>query len=91
MRSSPSAEGRRRVEVRVRGLVQGVGFRPFAWSLARSHGLCGVVRNGADGVCLEIEGDSGGIDRFLVALQASPPPLARLAQPEHLLDAWIVG
>ena len=45
-----------RLRARVRGRVQGVGFRPFVWQLARRHGLGGWVRNDAEGVLLEVEG-----------------------------------
>jgi len=65
-----------RYSLRVRGRVQGVGFRPFIWTLARDHGLAGWVRNDADGVVIEIEGaDCGG---FLDDLTARLPALARI-------------
>jgi hydrogenase maturation protein HypF len=48
--------GRIRTAVRVEGVVQGVGFRPFVYSLATSLGLGGLVGNDADGVFAEVEG-----------------------------------
>ncbi|NVN10019.1 carbamoyltransferase HypF [Nguyenibacter vanlangensis] len=66
----------RRVQVRIGGVVQGVGFRPFIYRLARQHGLSGYVLNDGDGVLAEIEGAS--LDGFLAALRAAPPPLARI-------------
>jgi len=65
-----------RLRVRVRGAVQGVGFRPFAYGLATQLALSGFVRNGPDGVVLEIEGARAG--EFLDRLRGAPPPLARI-------------
>ena len=45
-----------RTRVKVVGLVQGVGFRPFVWREATARGLRGFVGNDADGVVLEVEG-----------------------------------
>jgi len=67
---------RRRLEVT--GLVQGVGFRPFAHRLAADLGLAGVVRNDARGACIEIEGPPEAVDRFAARLVADAPPLARI-------------
>jgi hydrogenase maturation protein HypF len=67
---------RERREVCVRGIVQGVGFRPFVYDLARKHGLSGMVRNDAEGVMIEVEGASEGLERFVRALQEDAPPLA---------------
>ena len=65
-----------RLRLRVRGAVQGVGFRPFAYGLATRLELSGFVRNGPDGVVLEIEGVRAG--EFLDRLRGAPPPLARI-------------
>jgi len=65
-----------RLRVRVRGAVQGVGFRPFVHALASKLSLSGFVRNDAEGVLLEIEGSRTA--DFLDTLQVSPPPLARV-------------
>ena len=65
-----------RLRVRVRGAVQGVGFRPFVHGLARALELGGFVRNDAEGVLLEIEGARA--HEFVAALRRSPPPLARI-------------
>jgi hydrogenase maturation protein HypF len=67
-----------RTAVRVEGIVQGVGFRPFVYGLATRLGLGGVVGNDADGVFAEIEGDPAAVARFLVLLEREPPPLARI-------------
>jgi hydrogenase maturation protein HypF len=73
--SQPKRERRR---ARVRGVVQGVGFRPFVYRLALEEGLSGFVANGTDGVTLEIEGPLERVEAFLTRLRAEPPPLARI-------------
>jgi hydrogenase maturation protein HypF len=67
---------RRRLRVCVRGVVQGVGFRPFVYTAAASLGLSGCVRNDSSGAIIEVEGDATGIDDFLHRLRSGPPPLA---------------
>jgi hydrogenase maturation protein HypF len=64
--------------VRVRGGVQGVGFRPFVFTLATRYGLSGLVGNDSDGVFVEIEGTLDAIGSFLAALRTEAPPLARI-------------
>jgi hydrogenase maturation protein HypF len=65
--------------VHVRGVVQGVGFRPYVFRLARSHALAGWVLNGDDGVRIHVEGDVASIENFLRDLTAGPPPAARIS------------
>jgi hydrogenase maturation protein HypF len=67
-----------RRHIQVQGIVQGVGFRPFVYSLAVRLGLGGFVRNDAAGVTIEVEGLPAAIDGFLVALRSEAPPLARI-------------
>jgi hydrogenase maturation protein HypF len=67
---------RERREVSVRGIVQGVGFRPFVYTLARRQGLKGLVRNDAEGVRIEVEGAPEDLERFVYALEEDAPPLA---------------
>jgi len=62
-----------RMRVRVRGLVQGVGFRPFVHREATARGLAGWVRNSAEGVVLEAEGERSSLEKFLDALENAPP------------------
>ena len=64
--------------VRVHGLVQGVGFRPFVWRLAQELAVSGWVRNDAQGVDIEIQGQAPGLNRFLRRLQEEAPALARI-------------
>lgn len=68
-----------RVHLRVRGVVQGVGFRPFVHRLADRHGLSGFVLNDVDGVVVEVEGDPATLAAFVDAIRSDAPPLARVA------------
>jgi hydrogenase maturation protein HypF len=67
-----------RREVAVRGVVQGVGFRPFVYRLAFEEGLAGSIGNDTDGVTIEIEGPSASLDSFLARLRSEAPPLSRI-------------
>ena len=57
--------GRRRFRICVRGVVQGVGFRPFVYTTAAALGLTGSVRNDSSGAIIEVEGDAADLDDFL--------------------------
>ena len=67
---------RRRLRICVRGVVQGVGFRPFVYTTAAALALSGSVRNDSSGAIIEVEGDAGGIEDFLHRLREEAPPLA---------------
>ena len=67
-----------RMAVRVEGIVQGVGFRPFVYALAARLGLVGHVGNDVDGVFAEAEGSPAAVAEFLRALEQDAPPLARV-------------
>jgi hydrogenase maturation protein HypF len=69
----PVLERRR---LRVAGLVQGVGFRPFVHRLAQRHRLGGFVLNDGSGVVIEIEGEARALDAFIESLRAEAPALA---------------
>jgi len=71
-----------RRRIRVRGIVQGVGFRPTVYRLAVERGLGGWVLNDAEGVLIELEGPEAGVDAFVSALENDPPPLARITAIE---------
>lgn len=62
--------------IRVEGIVQGVGFRPFVYGLATRLGLDGLVGNDESGVFIEVEGSPARVEEFLTVLRGSPPPLA---------------
>jgi len=64
--------------IQIKGIVQGVGFRPTVWKLATSLGLSGFVRNDADGVTIEIEGEN--TEQFIKELKANPPPLSKISE-----------
>jgi hydrogenase maturation protein HypF len=74
-----------RMLVRVEGVVQGVGFRPFVYALATRLGLAGHVGNDAHGVFVEIEGPDPRIGDFLSSLARDPPPLARIDRVSTML------
>ena len=63
-------------EVKIKGIVQGVGFRPFIHRLVRERGLKGTIRNTSSGVTMELEGEEESIRRFLADLPTEAPPLA---------------
>jgi hydrogenase maturation protein HypF len=67
-----------RAAIRVEGVVQGVGFRPFVYSLATRLGLAGWVGNDVDGVFAEVEGPAESVQDFLESVQRDAPPLARV-------------
>src|SRR5579871_3193163 len=68
----------RRQRIQVRGIVQGVGFRPFVYRVATGLGLVGFVRNDGAGVTIEVEGSDSEIDAFISALSAEAPPLSQI-------------
>ena len=75
---SRSMEESLTLEIRVFGVVQGVGFRPTVWRLARERELVGDVRNDASGVRIRVAGSRPGIEGFIAALHAEAPPLSRI-------------
>jgi len=70
----------RRLRLLVRGIVQGVGFRPFVFNLARKLNLRGYVKNTGTGVVIDIEGEL--VDHFVDSLTRHPPPLASITSVE---------
>jgi hydrogenase maturation protein HypF len=75
-----------RAEITVTGTVQGVGFRPFVFRLAKRFGLVGIVRNLGDaGVEIVVEGDKKPIEDFTLALGSEQPPFARI---EDVKISW---
>ncbi len=77
--------------IRVRGVVQGVGFRPTVWRLARRCGLRGSVANDGEGVRIHACGPAAVLESFVRALVEEAPPLARVdaieRAPGALLEA----
>ncbi|RMG73881.1 MAG: carbamoyltransferase HypF [Nitrospirae bacterium] len=68
----------KRYFVKIRGRVQGVGFRPFVYNLAKKLDLKGYVNNSSKGVTIDIEGNR--VDEFLKRLKESPPPLSEIEE-----------
>ena len=66
------------ISIRVRGLVQGVGFRPTVWRLAQRFGLSGEVLNDGEGVLIRAWGPAAALAEFELALSSEAPPLARI-------------
>ena len=64
--------------IRVRGTVQGVGFRPYIWHLARQYSLKGSVWNDEQGVMIHVWGDSQPLQNFIKQISLQPPPLAKI-------------
>src|SRR4030042_34479 len=64
--------------ISVRGVVQGVGFRPFVFQLASKHGLKGWVCNTSGDVKIEVQGDNRDLERFISELRHNAPPLAHI-------------
>jgi hydrogenase maturation protein HypF len=76
-----------RLSIEVQGVVQGVGFRPFVYRIARARNLVGWVRNRPDGVEIEIQGHEALLDDFLRALQDEKPAPSRIhAISSHMIE-----
>ncbi len=67
-----------RKKIKVKGIVQGVGFRPFVYRRAHDLSLSGYVRNTTDGVDIEVQGSSDRVARFIRELRLEKPPAARI-------------
>lgn len=75
-------------EIRVRGTVQGVGFRPTVWRLARECGVTGEVLNDADGVLIRAYGESAALESLARRLERESPPLARIDAISRAACEW---
>lgn len=69
----------KRAGIRVAGIVQGVGFRPFVYRLAQQYKLNGFVLNDEKGVWIEVEGEEAVITNFIIALDAEKPAMSMIA------------
>jgi hydrogenase maturation protein HypF len=93
MRHAQTVAPSRGHAIRVRGLVQGVGFRPTVWRIATECGLAGEVWNDAEGVMIRAWGEPDAIEQFIRRVEDEAPPLARIDAIEgalledHPLDA----
>src|SRR5579872_6883398 len=80
--SRPNSITRR--QIHIRGIVQGVGFRPFVYNLAQRLQLAGYVLNSSAGLVAEAEGAPDAVDEFARAVTHEPPPLAWIQASESL-------
>ena len=67
-----------RMQVNIKGIVQGVGFRPFVYNLAKKHNLVGYVLNNTSGVFIDVEGEQKAVKKFIQHVNSSPPPQAEI-------------
>lgn len=70
----------RRFRIRISGIVQGVGFRPFVYTLANTCNVSGFVGNDSEGVFLEAQGSPDALDTFIRMLREDAPPLAEVGE-----------
>ena len=73
---------RKRVRLTIRGVVQGIGFRPFVYRLAHQHELGGWISNTTQGAVLEVEGEASALSSFLSALKSQAPSVAQIQEIE---------
>ncbi len=71
-----------RTQIQIKGIVQGVGFRPFVFALARRSALKGQVLNNSVGVLVDVEGEECQIKQFISELKTNPPPLSNIESIE---------
>jgi hydrogenase maturation protein HypF len=86
------------LNINIKGLVQGVGFRPFVYRLAQQYGLHGWVVNGTDGVMLKVEGTAAGMPSFVEDLRFKAPVVSQIEEisidndiPEGLQEFTILA
>jgi hydrogenase maturation protein HypF len=93
--SVPQTAAAVRTRITATGVVQGVGFRPFAHRLATELGVTGFVGNDAAAVFIEAQGSSRTVSEFTLRLSAEPPPLALItdvnAEPASAVTTWPAG
>ena len=80
-----------RLSLKIRGIVQGVGFRPFIHKLVGSYGLRGYIKNTSSGVELELEGERSELERFVRDVPEKAPKLAVIESVEPEYSAALVG
>ena len=82
---------RERALIRIHGIVQGVGFRPFVHRLVREHALSGFIKNTSSGVELELEGERAALEAFLADLPKKMPRLAMIDGIESRFGLPLAG
>lgn len=83
VRTKPGSLSKKRSRITLKGVVQGVGFRPFVYRLATELELVGWVRNFPQGVLIEVEGTRGRIEDFLLRLETEKPNLSSILNLEY--------
>jgi len=81
----------RGIQITVQGIVQGVGFRPFVYRLARQHHLVGSILNSDEGVIIELEGTATSLQAFNDTLHLTPPPLAQISVLQQRRSSRLQG
>ena len=90
MMHKDGTEKREALDIRVKGVVQGVGFRPFVYRCAQEFGLTGWVLNAIDGVSIHVEGSERALDLFAIKLVEDAPEAANVKELE-LHEARVEG
>ena len=72
------------LDIHVKGIVQGVGFRPFVYRMAKKYLINGWVLNATDGVFVHAEGEGTLLDEFVLELSDNPPAAARVEARPYL-------
>jgi len=72
----------KRAEIRITGIVQGVGFRPFIYRLAQTHAIRGWVLNNVKGVFIDAEGEDGKLDQFIRDIPSLAPSFSKIESLE---------
>ena len=80
-----------RAELKIHGIVQGVGFRPFIHRLVTEYGLAGYIKNSSSGVVMELEGERGALEAFIAALPERSPVLALIEKIEVRFSRELAG
>ncbi len=73
-----SDNNKARIRIEVKGVVQGVGFRPFIYRLAHKYKLTGWVQNTSGNVAIEVQGQQANLDGFISSLKNEAPPVSRI-------------
>ncbi len=71
-----------RAQIQIKGIVQGVGFRPFVFALAQKNALKGQVLNNGSGVLIDVEGENERIEKFISEIKQTAPPLSQIESIE---------
>ena len=67
-------------QIHIKGIVQGVGFRPFVYGAAKELNITGWVKNSSAGVEITATGESGKLSSFISMIENDPPPLTQIDQ-----------